>query len=95
LTRQFALLAKQITSLTVDFSQSIDLYRYQYISYPELRLGTKQQTPGSRLKSIAGKTILVRPGSKHCWDEDIGVSRLKSIAGMVWLVGSNAEALLG
>jgi hypothetical protein len=32
------LLAKQITSLTVDFSQSIDLYRYQYISYPELRL---------------------------------------------------------
>jgi hypothetical protein len=24
--------------LTVDFSQSIDLYRYQYISYPELRL---------------------------------------------------------
>jgi hypothetical protein len=22
----------------VDFSQSIDLYRYQYISYPELRL---------------------------------------------------------
>jgi hypothetical protein len=32
------MLAKQITSLTVDFSQSIDLYRYQYISYPELRL---------------------------------------------------------
>ncbi|WP_418357537.1 hypothetical protein ACNH6B_16350 [Shewanella basaltis] len=27
-----------MTSLTVDFSQSIDLYRYQYISYPELRL---------------------------------------------------------
>jgi hypothetical protein len=26
--------------LTVDFSQSIDLYRYQYISYPELRLNT-------------------------------------------------------
>ncbi len=22
----------------MDFSQSIDLYRYQYISYPELRL---------------------------------------------------------
>jgi hypothetical protein len=38
------LLAKQITSLTVDFSQSIDLYRYQYISYPELRLSKATST---------------------------------------------------
>ncbi|MGB6135512.1 MAG: hypothetical protein WBG74_02910, partial [Shewanella sp.] len=46
-------------------------------------IGTKQQTPGSRLKSIAGMTILVCPGSKHCRDDDIDVSRLKITAGMM------------
>ncbi|GGP69359.1 hypothetical protein GCM10009409_37720 [Shewanella saliphila] len=73
--------------------KSTKVQKYKSTKVQKYKSTKVQKYKSTKVQKYKANTWI--PAQKHCRDDNIGVSQLKIIAGMIRLVNSISESLLG